>query len=76
MDRISAMLEEKLGFYVNIDVDCDEEDLYYFLHSDNYDDMESENLNKAIELGLNPDDDSEDVHMAICELLNIFVEAI
>jgi hypothetical protein len=60
---------DKLNFYVMLQENDDDDELEVYLHTDTYEDLESEQLSKLEELGLSEDNSLQ----AICKLLNVTI---
>lgn len=75
-EKIEVLLEEKTGVFVSLQENIDDEEFEVCLHSDNWDDVDEEELDSLqqqlnVELG----DDSA-VDTAIKQLLNISVKEV
>lgn len=70
-EKVSELLEEKLGFYPSLEAryDEDEEGFLIYLHSENELDLDEEHFNQLIQLNMTQDE--EETTTSIKNFLNI-----
>ncbi|MED2737213.1 hypothetical protein [Bacillus toyonensis] len=68
-ERIEDMIEEKIGIRLDLQEDDTDDEFQIYLHTDNYEDLEEEEIDRLEELGL--DDCPVGCTEKIKELLNI-----
>lgn len=75
-EKIEAMLQERLGFFVSLQPYTDDDEYNFYLHTDNEDILTEEQLNMLDEeYGINTHDE-ENAELQIKQLLNIDVKEV
>lgn len=66
-EKVEELLEEKLGFFVSLQENVDDDEIEIYIHTDAYEDLEEEQLSILDEKSITEDDSKE----VIEKLLNI-----